>query len=275
MTRLSIVIVGYNSKRDLEALLPSLTQPPPETGHEVVVVDNASNDGTAVYLSERWPGVRLIASEANVGFARASNIGIRATTSDLVLILNPDTIVPPGAIDRLVAALESRPDAAIVGPRIVDGTGRPELSFGAMMTPWAELRQKVLVHGNDRGLRPFTTIVDRLTRRARLVDWVSGACLLIRRADLAAVGGFDERFFMYAEDVDLCAAVRARGRKVVFTPEVQVVHLRGRSAASATGLASSAHRRSQIAFYTKHHPRWVPLLKAYLKIRGRLPDTSS
>ena len=113
-----------------------------------------------------------------------------------------------------------------------------------------------------------------MTRRTHLVDWVSGACLLIRRQDLDEVGGFDPRFFMYAEDVDLCAAVRARGRLVLFSAEPEVVHLRGRSAASAPAMVQNAYRRSQIAFYAKHHPGWVPFLKAYLKIFRRLPDTS-
>ena len=112
-----------------------------------------------------------------------------------------------------------------------------------------------------------------MTRRTHLVDWVSGACLLIRRTDLDEVGGFDPRFFMYAEDVDLCAAVRARGRSVLFTADPQVVHLRGRSAFSAPDKARDAYRRSQLAFYAKHHPSWLPFLKAYLKILGRLPDT--
>ena len=274
MTRLSIVIVTYNSKGDLENVLRSLTQPAPEVDHDVVVVDNASTDGTPAYLRERWPGIGVIASEANVGFAKANNLAVRATVSELVLLLNPDTIVPPGVVDRLVSTLDTRRDVAIVGPRIVDGQGRAELSFGAMMTPWSELRQKLLVRGNDRGLPPFSTAVDRMTRRTHEVDWVSGACLMIRRADLDAVGGFDERFFMYTEDVDLCASVRLRGRSVLFTADSEVVHLRGRSAASAARATAEAYRRSQIAFYAKHHPGWVPLLRAYLKIRGQLPDTS-
>ena len=176
-------------------------------------------------------------------------------------------------VDRLVSVIESRPDVAIVGPRIVDGTGRAELSFGAMISPWAELRQKILVRGNDRGIPLITGIVDRMTRRTHRVDWVSGACLLIRRPDLDQAGGFDPRFFMYAEDVDLCAAVRSHGRSVLFSAEPQVVHLRGRSAAAAPERVRRAYRNSQIAFYAKHHPGWLPFLKAYLKIRGRLPDT--
>ena len=273
MTRLTIIIVSYNSKGDLERAIGSLTQPAPRVEHEIVVVDNASTDGSPAYVRERWPGVQLIASDVNLGFAKANNLGLRHTNSELVLFLNPDTIVAPGAVDRLVSALDARRDVAIVGPRIVDGRGRAELSFGAMMTPWTEIRQKILVRGNDRGLIPFTSMVDRMTRHTHQVDWVSGACLLIRRADLDEVGGFDERFFMYTEDVDLCASVRRRGRSVLFTAETEVVHLRGRSAASAAQATADAYRRSQIAFYRKHHPGWVPVLRAYLKIRGRLPDT--
>ena len=95
---------------------------------------------------------------------------------------------------------------------------------------------------------------------------MSGACLLVRRTDAEAVGGLDERFFMYTEDVDFCAAIRARGRRILFTPDVQVVHLRGRSAATAPDATREHYRRSQIAFYEKHHPFWVPLLKLYVRI---------
>jgi GT2 family glycosyltransferase len=271
VTRLSIVIVSYNSRQDVCACLSSLAASPASIDHEIVVVDNASTDGTPSYVRDHWPGVRVIEAEVNAGFARANNIGIRRTSGELVLLLNPDTVVPQGAIDTLVAALDSTPQAAVAGPRLVDGTGRAELSFGPMISPFAELRQKLVVTGNDRRLWPFTSMVERRTRTARRVDWVSGACLLIRRADLEAVGLLDERFFMYTEDVDLCAAVRARGRDVLFVPEAQVTHLRGRSRSSAPRASQAAYRRSHVAFYEKHHPRWVPLLKAYLRARGRWP----
>jgi len=274
MTRLAIIIVSYNSRKDLENALRSLTEPPAAVAHEIVIVDNASTDSTPVYVREQWPRVRLIASESNLGFAQANNVGIRNTASDLVLLLNPDTIMTAAAVDLLVSIIDSRPDVAIVGPRIVDGRGRPELSFGAMISPWAELRQKLLVRGNDRGWPLITSRVERMTRQTHLVDWVSGACLLIRRRDLDEVGGFDTRFFMYAEDVDLCAAVRARGRSVLFSAEPQVVHLRGQSAASAPDRVQNAYRRSQLAFYAKHHPTWLPFLKIYLRVVGRLPTDS-
>jgi N-acetylglucosaminyl-diphospho-decaprenol L-rhamnosyltransferase len=267
--RLSIVIVTYNSRRDIDVALRSLAEPAPAISHEIVVVDNASSDGTPAFVRERWPSVRVIEAGANLGFSAANNRGIRQSTSELVLLLNPDTRVTPGAIDRLAAWLDARADVAIVGPRIVDGRGRAELSFGAMMAPLAELRQKLLVGGNDRGLAPIVATVDRMTRRTHEVDWVSGACLLIRRVDLEAVALLDERFFLYTEDVDLCASVRARGRKVLFAADVHIEHLRGRSAGPAT---AAAYRRSQLAFYEKHHPAWLPVLRAYLKLRGKLPD---
>ena len=265
--RLSIVIVSYNSRVDLEACLQSLTSSPPAIDHEIVVVDNASGDGTPSYLRDRWPGIRLLESRTNVGFASANNLGIRQTFGELVLLLNPDTIVPPRAVDTLVHALEVSPAIAVVGPRIIDAQGRAELSFGGMISPLAELRQKVLVRGNDRGVVWMRTLVERMTRRARDVDWVSGACLLIRRRDLEAVGLLDERFFMYTEDVDLCARVRATGRRILFTPDAEIVHVRGRSVATARSATQSAYRRSHLAFYEKHHPRWAPVLKLYLKLR--------
>jgi GT2 family glycosyltransferase len=257
VTQVAIVIVSYNTREDLSRCLDSLHASPPAATYEIVVVDNGSTDGSADTV-RKFPNVRLIESGANVGFARANNVGIRATMSVNLLLLNSDTIVPAGAIDRLLAELDANPDVAVVGPRIVDGQGRAELSFGRMMGPFNEFRQKRLGRGP----------VDELTRRRGYPDWVSAACLLVRRADAEAVGLFDERYFMYTEDIDLCAAIRARGRKVLFAPDIEIVHLRGRSAATAPDQTNAAYRRSQIAFYQKHHPHWAPLLRLYLWLRA-------
>ena len=269
--RLTIVIVSFNARRDLERCLPSIFAAPPAVTHEIVLVDIASTDGTPALVRERWPAVRVIDAGGNLGFAKANNLGIRRSTGEMVLLLNPDTVVPPGAIDHLVQTLDASPDAAIVGPRVVDGEGRAELSFGPMISPMAELRQKALVVGNDRRVPFIARIVDRMTRQPREVDWVTGACLLIRRRDLEAVGLLDERFFIYTEDVDLCASVRQTGRRVLFTPDAEIVHMRGRALAAAWSFTHAAYRRSQIAFYEKHLPRWAPLLKLYLRARGQLP----
>ena len=267
--RLSIILVTYNSRAHIDACLGSLTRTPPVADHEIVLVDNASTDGTAAAVRERWPTARAIDAGANLGFAAANNLGIRQTCGELVLLLNPDTVVRPGAVDRLVERLDAKHDVAVIGPRLVDAHGRAELSFGAMISPLAELRQKLLVSGNDRHAPLISGYIDRLTRRERQVDWVSGACLMVRRTDAEAVGLIDERYFMYTEDVDFCAAIRARGREVLFTPAAEVVHLRGRSASTAPRSTEAAYRRSHLAFYEKHHPRWVPVLRAYLALRGR------
>lgn len=263
---LAIVIVSYNVRADLGRCLRSLdaaTSP-----GLVTVVDNQSSDGTLEWLRETWPAVRAIDAGGNLGFARANNLGIRATSSELVLLLNPDTEVPADAIPTLVAALVADPSTAIVGPRLVDASGRPELSFGPMVSPWGEFVQRRLVRAYEAGAPWAVARVERETREAGGRDWVSGACLLARRADLDAVGLLDERFFMYTEDVDLCAAVRARGRRVRFVPEATVRHLRGRSGAT-TPLATARRRReSQLAFYRKHHPVWAPLLAWWLRRRG-------
>jgi GT2 family glycosyltransferase len=257
VTHLSIIIVSFNARADLERCLESLHAAPPAASHDILVVDNGSSDGSAD-AARRWPNVRVIETGANLGFSRANNVGIRASRSELLLLLNSDTVVPAGAVDRLMAELDRHPDVAVVGPRLVDAGGRAELSFGRMIGPINELRQQWRARGR----------VDAFTRQRQYPDWVSGACLLVRRADAEAVGLLDERYFMYAEDVDFCAAIRARGRHILFTPDVEVVHVRGRSAASAPKVTEQAYRSSQLAFYAKHHPFWVPLLRLYLRLRG-------
>jgi N-acetylglucosaminyl-diphospho-decaprenol L-rhamnosyltransferase len=264
LTDLSIIIVSFNTRSDLERCLESLHAARIRASHEIIVVDNGSTDGSAD-AARRWPDVRLIDAGGNLGYARANNIGIRASTGHTLLLLNSDTVVPPEAIDRLRDELLADPTSAVIGPRLIGGDGRAELSFGRLIGPFNELRQKLLTR---RCARPF---VDWTTRREHAPEWVSGACLLVRREDAELAGLLDERYFIYAEDVDFCAAIRASGRRVRFTPAVEVVHLRGRSVARAPEVTRRAYRRSQMAFYQKHHPSWAPLLKLYLRIRGELP----
>ena len=264
---LSVIIVSYNAREDLVRCLASLHNPPPSIRHEIVVVDNASSDGSAE-AARQWPSVRVIAEPSNRGFATANNVGIRATTGANILLLNSDTIVPAHAIDALVGVLSDHPGVSVVGPRLVDREHRAELSFGPMLSPVNEWRQKRLVHGNDRRDPAVSRDVERMTHEEGFPDWVSGACLLVKRTDAQAVGLLDERYFMYTEDVDFCAAIRARGGRVLFTPTVEVMHLRGRSAASAPAATRAAYHRSHLAFYRKHHPALAPLLRAYHYFQG-------
>lgn len=266
MIDLSIVIVSFNARADLMRCLASLRDAAPAASHEIIVVDNASSDGSAGAARE-WPGVLVIESPANRGFAAANNSGIRQSTGRTLLLLNPDTLVPAGAIDRLLAELDRHSDAAAIGPRLIDGNGLVELSFGSMIGPLNELRQRRLMRGLERNDPTVRSQVEALTRQPHSPDWVSGACLLVRREDAEAVGLLDERYAMYTEDVDFCAALRARGRRVLFTPAVEIMHLRGRSAATARAATRAAYRRSHVAFYQKHHPAWAPLLRLYHWLR--------
>ncbi|HXG89302.1 MAG TPA: glycosyltransferase family 2 protein [Vicinamibacterales bacterium] len=265
---LAIVIVSYNVRDEIDACLRSLVGHTAPFDTMITVVDNASTDDTVAMVRRNWPQVEVIEAGANLGFARANNLGIRATRSEFVLLLNPDTIVPPGALPSLIRGLAAHPEAAAAGPRLVDAAGFPELSFGWTLGPWGELRQKLIGDLYRRRVRAVVRRVDGWSRLAGEREWVSGACLVARRADLEAVGLLDERFFMYTEDVDLCVQLRKRGRSILFIPQSEVLHLRGRSA-SRNPHTERLRRQSQMAYYQKHHPQWVALLKMYLRVTGK------
>ena len=267
-TPLDILIVNFNTAADLRVCLRSLHDAPPSRPHTICVVDNASTDGSQAMVTTEFPGVTLLPLERNVGFAAANNVGIRHTRSPLILLLNSDTLVPAGAVDRLIERLEAT-GAVAAGPRLVNVQGDPEVSWGPMLTPWGEARQALRVRQAGSSTPRARRRVERWTSVEREVDWVTGACLLVCREAAEAVGLLDERYFMYEEDVDFCAALRARGGRVLFAPSAEVVHKRGGSFAATGGAASPLYDRSHLAFYAKHAPQWVPLLRLWLLLRGR------
>jgi N-acetylglucosaminyl-diphospho-decaprenol L-rhamnosyltransferase len=271
MTGLTTIIVSYNTCAELLDCLQSLQAHPPAGPHEIIVVDNASTDGTVAAVTHRYPTVKLIEPGRNLGFAAANNLGLEAAANDMVLLLNSDTLVPIDALDTLMAELRSTPGLAAIGPRIVDGSGRAELSFGRMLSPWNELRQKAIVTAQARGIRLAEAWVERATRRPSFPDWVSGACLLVWRRDAMEAGRLDERYFLYAEDVDFCAALRGLGKRIRFFPGAQIVHLRGRSGRTRPAVTERLYQQSHLRFYEKHHPRTAALLRLYLRLRRKLP----
>jgi hypothetical protein len=264
---LSIAVVSFNAKDELAACLQSINAST-RLEIEVIVDDNASTDGSLEMLRERFPGVRLIASPENVGFGAASNLCWREARASLVLFLNGDTVVPKGALDRLVEVARRRPDAGAIGPRILYPDGEVQMSFGAMPGIVSEMLQKLWNAGYQGGKGPLRSAVRRRYSRERAVDWVSGACLLARRDTLETVSGFDENFFLYSEDVDLCARIRSTGALVLFTPEVEVVHLLGRSVAKNRDRVVYESHRSRLYFYEKHH-RFVEVLLLRLYITAK------
>ena len=266
--RVSAIVVSYNTRdhllRCLEALLASTG-----VSLEAILVDNASTDGSVEAVRARFPEVRIIANAANLGFSRANNLGLRAARGPYALVVNSDCEVRPGAVETLCAVLEARPGVAIAGPRTVGADGAPQVSFGPSLTPLAEWRQGRLVRGVKAGEATALSRAMALAQREQEPDWVSAACFLARRAVLDAVGGFDESFFLYEEDVDLCVRVRQAGGRILYTPKAEVVHHLGRSMDQAPALARLEYHRSHLRFYAKHNsPAERLVLRAWMAGRG-------
>ena len=267
---IEIIIVNRDTREELVACLESLHHAWPASVERVVVVDNASSDGSAAAVQARWPSVTVRELNENRGFGAANNVALREARSEYVLFLNSDTVVPSGSIDTLLERLTAC-GAVAAGPQLADATGRLEVSFGPMLRPLAEIVQRTRTRLAGRNGPVARWYIRRLLGTERTVDWVSGACLLVRRDAATAVGGFDERYFLYEEDVDLCAALRARGGSILFTPRTRVIHLRGRSVgrAAAPDGTPSHYDQSHVAFYEKHAPQWAPWLRRWLRWRGR------
>jgi N-acetylglucosaminyl-diphospho-decaprenol L-rhamnosyltransferase len=247
----SVVVVSYNTRELLLECITSLA--PIALPHEVIVVDNASADGSAEAVRTQAPHARLIENHENVGFSRANNAAIRTCRARYVLILNSDARVRADTVETLVQILDSRPDVGIVGPRTIGTDGRIQVSFGPDLTPLNEWRQRRLVRGVEAGDPDALRQAEERASREFQPAWVSGSCLLARRELLDRLGGFDEGFFLYEEDVDLCVRVRQAGFKVLFTPATEVVHHRGRSMETARQRARQAYRDSHVRFYRKHN----------------------
>ena len=271
--RLTIVIVSYNTRDTLVRCLKALHDSPLKVAHQIIVVDNASSDGTVDLIRTKWPSLRIIRMDFNAGFSAANNAAIDSSQSELVLLLNSDTVPAPNSIDNLVSALDNNSDVAAAGPRLINLRGQVELSFGRMISPWNEAWQKLVTLGITEQFPFFTSWLKRKTHTTHYPDWISGACMLVRRTDGDTVGWLDERYFLYTEDVDFCAALRAVGHRILFTPNAEVVHIGGQSGSSDPLATHYLYRKSHLAFYAKHHPRWHAPLRWLLRLRHQLPPT--
>lgn len=248
----SAIVVSYETREDLGACLASLAAHG-GPGLETIVVDNASSDGSADLVGCSFPAVRLVRSARNEGFGAACNRGAAVATGAYLLFLNPDAQVTAGAVPALARALDAHPDVAIVGPRTLNEDGTAQVSFGPALTPLAEWRQRRLVRAVARRDPHALRIAHERSLVAGAPDWVSGSCLMIRRRAFDAVAGFDEGFFLYEEDVDLCVRVRAQGGGVRFEPAATVVHRLGRSMARIPERARAEYDRSHLRYYQKHN----------------------
>lgn len=246
----SVIIVSYNTcditLRCLRELYAALVCPV-----EVIVVDNASTDGSPQGIVRDFPAVRLIRNDRNIGFSSANNQGMRTARGAYFLLLNSDAFVLPGAVETMAAFLEKHPEAGVAGPRLLNADGTLQRSCHRFPTPLRAWIDNLCV---SRLLPNHPTIggYGRWNHdRERYVDFVSGACMMVRRATYEHIGGFDEMFFMYAEETDWQRRMHTRGWLVGFTPDAKVVHLGG-----ASGAAVGIRRRvfeSLDHYQYKHH----------------------
>ena len=251
---LAVVIVSYRARQLLAECLDSLFAHPPAMPWEAVVVDNASDDGSADLVRKRYSAVRLLANDANLGFARAANQGASAARADFVCFLNSDARVMPGTLDRLVAILRQQPGVGAVGPRTTGSDGhviRSCFKFPTLARPLFNVRPLRTVLGPSTLALAYEPW-DPTTTRA--VDWVTGACLMVRRDALERLGAFDPEFFMYFEDVDFCRRLWVAGRAVWYVGDAVVVHYtRGSTLGVHTPGLFLMEQRSRLRYFRKHY----------------------
>jgi N-acetylglucosaminyl-diphospho-decaprenol L-rhamnosyltransferase len=268
----SAVVVNYNARDHLLECVRSLRG---EGVDEIVVVDNASSDGSDQALVASDPAVALIPAGRNLGFGAAANRGVRESSGRYVAIMNPDVVVEPGCLKALIEALEREPMMAVVGPRVVnrDGTLYPSArAFPSLLDAFGHAFLHFVVPDNRFSRR--YKLLDWDHTHARDVDWVSGTFLVARRSVFDVLGGFDEAYFMYVEDVDLCWRCWQSGWRVGYEPAGAVIHAIGVSSELAPYRMIVAHHRSLFRFATRTHRgvkrALLPLVAAGLILRAGL-----
>ncbi|MBC8262573.1 MAG: glycosyltransferase family 2 protein, partial [Anaerolineales bacterium] len=273
---LSIVIVNWNVckllKRCLHSIMSNLQLPasnfqlpssnlqPPTSNLqiEVIVVDNASSDGSVAMIEEQFPQVQLIANSENVGFTVGNNQGIAASRGRYILLLNPDTEIVGDALATMVAYMDKHPQVGALGPQLLNPDGSIQSSrrrFPTLATAFLEstILQQWFPH-NHATRRYYIT--DRPDDEVQEVDWVTGACLLVRRETIEEVGLLDEGFFMYSEELDWCRRMKAQRWKVVYLPTAKVIHHGGQSSEQVKSFQHIQFQRSKIRYFRKHHGSW-------------------
>ena len=267
---ISAVVVSFNSAADLPDCLRSVRS---EGVADVVVVDNASADASVEVVRRADPDAKIVETGANLGFGSAANRGVAVTTGDHVLILNPDTVVEPGTLKALSEALDRDPGLAAVGPRLenVDGTLYPSVRRFPDLTVAFGHAFLGLVWPRNPATRRYRMLDWDHDQPAASVDWVSGACVLVRRTAFEMVGGFDEAYFMYVEDVDLCWRLGQAGWRIGYEPAGRVVHALGGSSRLVPYRMIAEHHRSLLRFVSKSSAGTrraiIPVVAAGLAVR--------
>ncbi|WBB53686.1 glycosyltransferase family 2 protein [Verrucosispora sp. WMMD573] len=267
------IVVTYNSRGHILAALTALRQ----ARLSVRLVDNGSTDGTVELVRAHFPEITVLVGQGNVGFAAAVNRGARGVQSNVLLLINPDCVVPPETARALVETVLDRPEIGIAGPRLLDADGRVAVSahpFETLTTVVASRFGGVLVPvpvrrwlAGQRRRQAYDVCLHGALPAP--VDWVSGACLAVRTSLFTAVGGLDEAYFMYYEDEELCLQARRHGADVVYLPQVTAVHSGGASSSDPAWIWPHLYR-SMFVFFGRHRPRSRRAVRAVVLLRAVL-----
>jgi GT2 family glycosyltransferase len=261
---ISAVIVNHNGEAYLERCLRSLDG----AGAEILLVDNNSHDGSLALARDRFPEVVVLAQQKNLGFAAANNLAASQATGDALLLLNTDAWLEPGALEMLTAHLYDRPEAGLVAPRLRYPDGRRQFVWSPARGVFGEALQKFR-NRFEAGAWAHGSIARQFVRLAGR-PWFTAACVLIRADAWRSVGGFDERFFMYFEDVDLCVRLEKAGWRLAEEPRAVACHVGG----VATGKrVDDFYRPSQLRYYQLHRPTWERRFTER-RLRRRFGDAS-
>jgi len=252
---LSIIIVSYNSEEFISKCLNSFSALNPDLDIEIIVVDNASQDASGDLIRKDFPGVRLISNSANLGYAKACNQGIKEAKGRYIFILNPDTELSRGSLEAIIRFMDENPRCGILGPKLLDKDGKIQFScraFPSYSTAFFN-RYSLLTK-----IFPGSRYAQRYLKASwphdsiQETDWVSGAAMLIRRDCLGQIGNFDERFFMYCEDIDMCQRARENGWQVFYYPYVEFTHFIAGSVKNTSHLTIIWHHQSIWRYYKKY-----------------------
>lgn len=255
MKAIDIIIVNYNSAECTTKAIDSLKKYCNGYHLNIIVVDNNSIESIKD-IEHRNPDIKLLVNDQNLGFSKAINQGFKKANSEYVVILNPDTVILAGFFDKLIDYLETHKNIGVIGPRILDGNGAIQGSARRFPTFWTSIfgRKSPLTKlfpNNKFTKNEFICFSVKEDENVE-VDWVSGACMIIRRTTFEAVGGFDERFFMYWEDTDLCRRIRNKGWKIIYYTRAKVVHYIGKSSSSRPIRSIFHFHNSCFKLFKKH-----------------------
>lgn len=264
MVTVSIILVNYNGGQVVLDCLDSIRRHLHQISHEVIVVDNASTDDSANLIEEKFPEVRLLRLQQNRGFGAGNNQGAAISTGKYLLLLNTDTLLISDVLPHLVETIKQNSSIGIVAPQLLNPDQSLQLSTAKRIGIWGEYQalkqQRDYKNRRDQVVQQFSI--------AQEVDIVIGAALMIRRSLFEDLAGFDETFFMYFEESDLCERARAKGWKVVYDPTVALIHLGGYSVSKTSDRLQFAYRCSQLYYYQKHRPLWERfVLRFYLTVK--------